>query len=325
MRYVGEKNKTNKAPTPADPLPVAEWATAVGKRVGEMAALPVVGLKQTVKLEGKRREQLVAPKDEAVAKRFDLPTPPKGTSSIAIRKIESEFSVPPIKADLTDGSLADLPYLESVMKDYAADVPVEEVLKNRDNYKLRAATLDAFELIRELWSANPADGGPGKLSGDIKAPITDEIKKQINAGLEFYAIGIAKLELINIALDEVQSSKAGETKRWQAHYEYARAVVKARLAYLNEFNKLMGNVRTETMPPLDRALGQDMYRLASSEKMKSPREIQDLVKQSQDSYARLITEHKGTPWALQAKRDRSFSLGLVWVPVSSQKADPDSP
>lgn len=319
IRYVGEKNKTAKPPTPADPLPVADWAQAVGNRVNEMVTIPVVGLKQTVKAAGKPRGELVAPKEEAVAARFEMPVPPKGTSSVAIKKIESEFSVPPIKSDLNDGSLADLPYLEAVMKDYMPDVPVEEILKNKDNYKLRAATLDAFDTIRDLWAANPGDGGPGKLAGEVQAPITDEIKKQINDGLEFYAVGIARLELINITLDEVESLKAREPKRWQAHYEYARAVVKARLAYLNEFNKLMGNVRTESLPPLDRTLGQNMYRLASTEKMKSPKEIQDLAKESQASYARLITEHKGTPWALQAKRDRSFSLGLVWVPSSSAK------
>ena len=51
-------------------------------------------------------------------------------------------------------------------------------------------------------------------------------------------------------------------------------MVKARLAYLNEYNKLMGDVRTETLPQLDKAIGQDSYKLASSEKMKSKKEIQ---------------------------------------------------
>jgi hypothetical protein len=27
---------------------------------------------------------------------------------------------------------------------------------------------------------------------------------------------------------------------------------------------------------------------------------------------KLIAEHKGTPWAIQAKRDQRFALGLMW-------------
>jgi hypothetical protein len=34
-------------------------------------------------------------------------------------------------------------------------------------------------------------------------------------------------------------------------------------------------------------------------------------------YGKLIAEHKATPWAIQAKRDQSFALGLMWQPLSS--------
>ena len=100
-------------------------------------------------------------------------------------------------------------------------------------------------------------------------------------------------------------------------------MLKARLAYLNEYNKLMGNVRTETLPPLNKALGHNSYKLASSEKMKSGKEVQQLAEESQQAYGRLIAENKGTPWAIQAKRDRSFSLGLAWQPfVAKDDATP---
>ena len=204
------------------------------------------------------------------------------------------------------------------MKDYTADVPEAEIRGNKEKYKLRAVTLDAFDAIREIWGTSPEAGGLGNLEETIEAPITEATKKKINKGLEAYAIGIAKLELINIELDNVAALKPGETKRWQAHYEYARAVVKSRLAYLNEYNKLMGNVRTETLPQLKTNVGQNSYKLASSEKMKSKKEVQKLAEESQEAFAKLIAEHKGTPWAIQAKRDRSFSLGLVWLPFVSK-------
>jgi hypothetical protein len=319
VRYVGEKSKSAKTTTPVDPLPIGEWAQAVSKRAAEMAAFTPDRQKQTVRLEGKPRADSVAYKpDEPVAKRFDLPVPPKGVPSTEIKSIEREFFLPPIRSELTDTDLADLPYLESVMKDYKEDVPEAEIRKDREKYKLRAVTLDAFDAIREVWGASPEAGGLGNLAETVEAPITETIKKTINKGLEAYAIGIAKLELINIELDNVATLKASETKRWQAHYEYARAVVKSRLAYLNEYNKLMGNVRTETLPSLDAKLGQNSYKLASSEKMKSNKDIQKLAEEAQEAYGKLIAEHRGTPWAIQAKRDRSFSLGLVWLPFVSK-------
>src|SRR5581483_10516887 len=137
----------------------------------------------------------------------------------------------------------------------------------------------------------------------------DALKKKIKAEQEFFAIGIAKLELQNIALDEIAGMMAAQPKRWQAHYEYARAVLKSRLAYMNEYNKLLGDVLTETLPELDKNLGQNAYKLTSSEKMKSKGEVKKLAEDAQEAYARLITEHKGTPWAIQAKRDKAFSLG----------------
>ena len=75
--------------------------------------------------------------------------------------------------------------------------------------------------------------------------------------------------------------RADQNKHWQANYDYARAMLKARLAFMNEYNKLLGDVLTETLPTLEAK--QDSYRLASSEKMKSKKEIVKLAeKQAQD-------------------------------------------
>jgi hypothetical protein len=320
-RYVGEKSKLTPPASPTEPLPLEAWAQAAGRRVAEMAALLKNGSKQTVTIQGKPPAETVAYNPaEPPATRFEMPVPPRGTAVAEIRAIEKEFSLPPIRSDLTDTGLADLPYMESVMKEYKADVSLEEIAKDKEKYKLRNVTLDALNAIRETWASNTATGGVGNLK-EVEAPITGAIKTKINQELEAYAIGIAKLELLNVELDNVANLRAAETKRWQAHYDYARAAVKARLAYLNEYNKLMGNVRTETLPQLDAKLGQNSYKLASSEKMKSAKEVQKLAEEAQEAFGKLIAEHKGTPWAIQAKRDRSFSLGLVWQPYVSGASD----
>jgi hypothetical protein len=198
-------------------------------------------------------------------------------------------------------------------------VSLDAIVKEREKYPLRAATLAAFDAVREVWTGKPGTEGIGNLKA-IPAPVTETLKKQILRDLEAYAVGIAKLELVDDELQKVAEHRAAESKRWQAHYDYARAMVKARLAYLNEYNKLMGDVRTETLPALDKSIGQDSYKLASSEKMKSKKEIQKFAEEAQEIFAKIIAEHPGTPWALQSKRERVFSLGLVWQPFVSGSA-----
>ena len=135
--------------------------------------------------------------------------PPKGESSEKIKAIEREFFLPPIRSDLTDTGLSDIPFDATTMKNYEADVPEAEIRREKEKYKLRAVTLRAFDAIREIWGTTPAAGGIGNLDEIIKAPITEDTKKTINRGLEAYAIGIAKLELINIDLDSVAARQGG--------------------------------------------------------------------------------------------------------------------
>jgi hypothetical protein len=49
--------------------------------------------------------------------------------------------------------------------------------------------------------------------------------------------------------------------------------------------------------------------------MKSKKDVKQLAEDAKEAYQTLITEYKGTPWAIQAKRDKSFTLGLTWQPV----------
>jgi hypothetical protein len=319
-RAVAAKTNRNagKQPTAADPINVTDWTAAVGRKTREVAELPTVGLKQTVKVEGKPvAAQVAYNAAEPLAKRFDMPVPPKGTSPAEIASIVNEFTVPPITRDLTDAGISDIAFRDEVMKDFKGDIPLQEILADKEKYKFRVTTIAALDKIRKMWATAPgATGGP-PLRDSFPAPVNDKLKTDIKNEQEFWAIGIAELELLNTELDNVKSLKEGEPKRWQAHYEYARAVLKARLAYMNEYNKLMGDVLTETLPTLDMKLGQDTYKLASSEKMKSKRDVQKLAEEAKEAYLTLITEFKGTPWAIQAKRDKSFSLGLSWQPVSS--------
>jgi hypothetical protein len=88
---------------------------------------------------------------------------------------------------------------------------------------------------------------------------------------------------------------------------------------MNEYDKLMGDVLTETVPPLDKATNQNAYRLTSSEKMKSKKDVQKIAEDARAAFAALIAEYKDTPWALEAAAEKSIPLGMVWQPYSRPK------
>lgn len=322
-RIAAERKKgVTVPPQPDDPLPVSEWIAEVQQRLQEVLEAVHMDKKQTLQVHGTRPAQLIAyNSQESPAASVIIPLPPKTASPAEITSITSEFQLPPLKDDLGQDNITNFPFDPQLLAAYRDPTPVQEVMANKEKYRLRAAVLQAFDEIRDIWKGNPAGGGTGQLPEVIKAPITDELKKEIFAGLDFYALGIARLELIDTTLDGLESLREGETKRWQAHYDYVRAAVKTRLAFLNEYNKVMGLVRTNTLPALDPKLGQNQYKLASSNRMRSGREIESMVQQAREIYARIITEHRGTPWAIQAKREKNLSLGLMWQPSSDKKAD----
>ncbi|MCS7022747.1 MAG: hypothetical protein NZU63_13085 [Gemmataceae bacterium] len=324
-RLAAERRKgTVQPPAPEDPLPVSEWIATVQQRLNELLETVRAEKKQTVHQHGSRPPTLVAVNpQEPPAQRVVFPPPPRTASAAEVAGIVSEFILPPLKEDAGAAEMAGFPFDPQVLAAYRDPISIEEVQKNPEQYRLRATVLRAFKEIRDIWQGDPASGGTGQLPDTIKAPITDELKKTIFAGLDFYAEGIARLELVDADLDALEAMRNSESRRWQAHYDYARAAVKTRLAFLNEYNKVMGNVRTNTLPMLDPKLGQNQYKLASTNRLRSGKEVERMVEQARQIYGRIVQEHKGTPWAIQAKREKNLSLGLTWQPSSDKKADDD--
>src|SRR5205823_7860621 len=117
-------------------------------------------------------------------------------------------------------------------------------------------------------------------------------------------------------LETVAPLRESEPKRWQAHYDFALAAVKARLAYMNEYNKLLGNLITETLPTLDPKLGQDGYILIASETLKSGKDVKKMAEDASALFLKITADYKGTPWAIQAKQEKAVQIGLNWKPAS---------
>jgi hypothetical protein len=321
MKFVGEPRNgrmPKSTPIASDPLPITEWTKAIEKRTVEMSAMAEKagsGGKQTVALTGAAPGPLAAPNpEEKVAARFEFSQPPRGASQAEIKSVEREFYLPPIKPGLGEIGLGDFPFPADVMKPYENDgVPLDEILKNKEKYKFRATVLDALNKVRDRWTMG---AGATKIRNEVAGPINETLKKEVKKEQEFWAVGIIELELNLSALETVAGQRDGEPKRWQAHYDFALASVKARLAYMNEYNKLLGNLVTETLPTLDPKLGQDGYTLVASDALKSGKDIKKLAEDATALFQEITVKYKGTPWAIQAKQEKSVTIGLNWKAAS---------
>ncbi len=320
LKYVG--SPANKAlpkvtPNQGDPLPIVDWHPMIAKRVKEMCDIAEKlgnGGKQTVTLTGTAPASLAAPDGaEKVAARFEFPQAPKGASQAEIQAVEREFTLPPLKPDLAAVNIADFPFPSNVMKDFGTDVQLDEITKDKEKYKLRNAVLDTFNILRAKWSTG---AGTTNIRNKVEGGVNDTLKAEVKREQDFWATSIAELYLQLLTLEGVASLKESETKRWQANYDFALASLKARLAYMYEYNRLLGNLITETIPALDAKLGQDGYILVASETLKSSEEVKNMAKEAQALFAEIATKYKGTPWAIQAKQEKNVAIGLTWKATS---------
>lgn len=317
-----QNNRLPKStPTPSDPLPIIECVKAIEKRLGEMSEIAKragYGSKQTVTLAGTAPAKLLAPDpDEKAAERFEFPQPPKLASLAEIKSVERELLLPPLRFRLLTVKPSDFPFHADTMKDYQGDgVAIEDILKDKEKYQFRAAVVEALNKIRDVWEPG---AGAIRLRGSVKAPINDTLKAEIKKEQEFWAIRTIELELLLDSLNAVAEKRKDEPKRWQANYDYALAVVKARHVYVNEYNYNLGNIVTESLPPLDPKLRHDRYVLVPSDKPVRGKDMQKLADEAQVMFKDIAVKYKGTPWSFIAKHEQKVQLGLKWMPASREE------
>jgi hypothetical protein len=264
--------------------------------------------KQTARLLGNPSQPAgLNPKEAPAApvKFLELPV-----ATADVKSVLQELALPPLDFGGRVESLAALSALvtRDAIKPYAPDVSIDDILKDVEKYKLRAAVLGALHTIRNTaLSADPK--APPPLTA-VAAPITDKTKKIVLGMQEPIALSVAKLELALVELEAVADLRKNEPKRWQAHYDYTLAQVRLRVARLHEYNLLLGHIRTETLPELP--VGATGWRLIPADKMQSKREVKQLAEDAADALKSLATDHKGTPWEVLAKRSLLTPPGLKW-------------
>jgi Caspase domain len=308
FRQATEDRAVAQKPDPNDPLPVAEVFPAVEKYVA--SAAKAYGVKQTPKLVGRRPAQLAAFDPKAVPPgRVEFPAP-KAAAVADVKAVLDELALPPLPPGGGSDPVPAALFSADALKPYAPDATIDDILRDVEKYKLRAAVLRALQTIRDTspW----ADPRAPKPLTAVTAPVTDKMKKAVLDAQAPLAIAITKLEGELENLTRVGNLRDKEPKRWRAHYDYALGQVRLRLAVLNEYNLNLGHVRTETLPQLPP--GATGWRLIHSDKMQSKQPVKDLAADAAAAFEAVVADHKGTPWEVLAKRALLTPPGLKWEP-----------
>lgn len=296
--------------SPDDPLPYKAFVEWMNEEVAAFVPMVAKDEKQTPRFSGTEGPAVEYDPKEAVAGRFEIPKVAQGADPRELEAVFDELRLPPLKALREAGEAAPqynvaFPFTAEAMTKYKSDgVTVAQIKAEPEKYKFRAAVLEVYEGMRELQGKN-AD-----FPEEFRSPISDNEKRRVINLQREPARRKALLQNLKDTLTAVADLKAKEPPRWQAHYDYALAQVKFRYAYLSEYDLALGKVRLEQLPTLEG--NKKGWKLASAEKMKAPKDIRDMAEEARVEMGELVTNHPNTPWALVAKREKGFALGLEW-------------
>jgi len=227
-----------------------------------------------------------------------------------------EIQLPPIKpgratdSDVSFGTV--VPFSAETMDKYKSDGKTHaEIMKDSERYPLRVATIKAIEKLREVGKT-----GGGDLPDELQNPATDAYKAIVKNLQKAPARVMNDLREVMEDLEKAgEERKEEKSKRWQVHYDFALAMVKAKYAYTHEYSLMAGEIRRDALPELPKGAGWG-WRLASSGTMKSNTDVKELVRDARKLLQKVVKENPGTPWEVMAKRSVTTQLGLKWEPTN---------
>lgn len=296
-RVVGIQN-------PGDPFRVGVLAEGDGRRPGvnrgtAAAVKDLYGAAQTPRLVG------ADPPEEPAA---DLGEPAPASPGIKAPAPPAGGFAPPgaVRAILAEtGSLAArenvAPLRPEAMPFFAARALEAYKEERADDTPLREAVREATHILKKqrLSFQEVFRGGDEK---KIKAEIAKRQRDPARA--------LAELTFAQEKLDTVAKERKRESKRWRATYDYVRAMVAARFAYVYEYDFCLGQIRKDTLPKRDPAKYSG-WRLAAREKTQTT-DAKKHGAEARKILLKLAKEHQGTPWEVLAKREALSALGLEW-------------
>jgi hypothetical protein len=306
-----------RSPQPSDPLPVDALAESISRST-EAEVQAQQKAKQTPRLVGQEPAEGAPydPKEPLPARLIVSPPTPLADNRASpsdVQGILQEIDLPPLRPGQGDvASLkleALLPFAANVLEAYRPDYSsVEAIRAEPAKYPLRVAVLEVLDLLRKAGQSPLRE----KFRGGGNP---DRIKKEILKEQEQPARLTRELKEALDLLEEAGRQRATEpSPRWQAHYHYVHAQLLARLAYVHEYNLMLGKIRLDELPELTPNVHQG-WQMAARAKLQSGKEVRDWAAKSRQVFAELAKDHPGTPWEVLAKRERLTALGLEWQPA----------
>jgi hypothetical protein len=131
---------------------------------------------------------------------------------------------------------------------------------------------------------------------------------------------VAKMlgNLIRLRKEFIDGDGAGKdrkeepSKRWQVNYDYVQAHLEAQIAYLYEYQAMLGGLRKE-LPAKEP--GTSRWHMVATPAPSLDSDGKKMAKSSAKIFDALTAENANTPWFVLAKRERMVSLGLEWKSV----------
>jgi hypothetical protein len=231
-----------------------------------------------------------------------------------------EIGTPPVKSSETDNSIR-MEYLppisDKIVKEYAkVDGPETELQKNVKRARIELWVISTLPAPADIKKEVDEKRRTSKVNLNVlkdgyRAPGNEITFK---AMVESDGRDVSRM-FVNLqeALDDLKKSeemKDAESKRWQANYDFIRARLEAQIAYLYEYQSMLGQMRKE-LPPLDPKI-HGGWKLAATAKLQGDSTGKKLAKESSKTMETLVKNTAGSPWEVLAKREKFTTLGLEW-------------
>jgi hypothetical protein len=212
------------------------------------------------------------------------------------------------------------PFPEATMKKYGGgDLP--------ENSKVRQAAHEARVMVWAVSSSAPPSDIAEEVKtfrdklGSAESRMLRQIGKgetenkpaldmRLRANSTSMARIIARMETVKDKLDEAQAEAKKAPPRWQATFNLIRGRFLAQLAYVEEYQNVIGQMLREVPPAEANHVG---WRIAAKKKASDPLG-RKYDKAAQAAFKGISDGHAETPWDVLARRERLNNLGLEWQP-----------
>ena len=177
-----------------------------------------------------------------------------------------------------------------------SEVPAE-LKAEADKVRAELKGVDLAGMVKIMKEGYPKPANENQFKNEVA-----DRERQIAAIL-------GELSEVYDELKGVKKMREGETKRWQANYDFTVARMEAQIAFIYEFQSMLGQIRKE-FPPKEEF--HTKWVLASNEALTGDSAGKKLAASSRKILDQIATDHAGTPWEVLAKREKFTALGLEW-------------